>query len=561
MRTGTLLRDAARVRPAWLSVLCLIPGLASATSWEAPLTAEVAAIFTPWDQPDTPGAAVAVAHQGQIMHGQGFGLASLEFAVPISPETAFNAGSVAKQFTATAVLVLEAEGRLRLDDPVRRYVPELPDIAARITLRQMLNHTSGLRDIWALTDLAGWMPADVRTTQQALRLLARQRALNFPPGTSFSYSNSGYLLLAEVVARVTNQSFPHWTREHLFTPLEMTDTYFYADHSRILPRAARSYRSLGRGRGFAMDTLNSGLAGGGNLVTTTTDLARWAHHVLTAEVGAEPLLARLTEQPTLPGGFKSGYGLGLFAGTYKGLPVIHHGGASAGYRSHLLIFVEEKLAFIVLGNVNTVRADQLARRVADQVLSDRFAPTNAPVQQREPKFPTEAYAGLYALGAELLLDVREAQGKLYFLLGGTSPRALHATGGHTFAAAEPGVSINFAPGETGAIAVAELRVPGRTLSGKRLEPFILTAARARRYEGRYFSEELQTYYDVVWDSDGLLVRRLRGEDIQLRPISPNRFLDATIGDLSVRFSQRRSGRIDALTVSVDRARNLRFDKQ
>ncbi len=561
MQRGTVLRYAAGVRHACVMVGLLIPGPGSATPSEAQLTAEVAAIFARWNQPDTPGAAVAVAHEGQVIHGQGFGLASLEFAVPISPTTAFNAGSVAKQFTATAVLQLEAQGRLTLDDFVRRYVPELPKIAAGITLRQLLNHTSGLRDIWALTDLAGWMPADVRSTQQALRLLARQRALNFAPGTGFSYSNSGYLLLAEVVARVTDQSFPDWTREHLFTPLNMTDTYFYADHSRILPKAARSYRSLGRGRGFAMDTLNSGLAGGGNLVTTTTDLARWAHHVVTAEVGGAPLLARLTEQPTLPGGFKSGYGLGLFSGAYKGLPVIHHGGASAGYRSHLLIFVEEELAVIVLGNVNTVRADQLARSVADVVLADRFAPTTAPAQHQEPKFPPEAYTGLYAMGAELLLDVREAQGKLYFLLGGTSPRALHASGGHTFVAAEPGVTVSFAAGENGTIAVAELRVPGRTLSGKRLEPFVLPAARARRYEGRYFSEELQTYYDVVGDSGGLLVRRLRGEDIQLRPISPNRFLDATIGDLSVTFSQRRSGRIDALTISVDRARNLRFEKQ
>ena len=561
MTTTTVLRHPARAPHAWVGLLVLITGLGVAPSARAQLPDELAAIFARWDRTDSPGAAVAVAREGLVLHAQGFGLANLEFSVPISPQTAFNAGSVAKQFTATAILLLEAQGRLTLDDPVRRYVPELPKIADGITLRQLLHHTSGLRDIWALTDLAGWMPADVRTTQQALRLLAGQRALNFAPGTAFSYSNSGYLLLAEVVSRTTNQSFPAWTREHLFAPLDMADTYFYADHSRILPKAASSYRSLGRGRGFAMDTLNSGLVGGGNVVTTATDLARWAHYLLTAEVGDRPLLDRLTEQPTLPGGFKTGYGLGLFSGAYRGLPIVHHGGASAGYRSHLLIFVDENLAVMVLGNVNTVRADQLARSVADEVLADRFAPAAAPAPQREPALPAEAYTGLYAMGGELLLDVREAQGRLYFLLGGTTPRELRATGGHNFAAAEPGVSVSFAPGENGTVAGVELRVPGRTLSGKRLEPFALTDARARRYEGRYFSEELQTYYDVVRNDGGLLVRRLRGEDIPLRPISPNRFLDAAIGDLSVTFSQRRSGRIDGLTLSVDRARNLHFDKQ
>jgi len=550
------------MRYGWLGVLVVIPLVGFSTPSQVLLEDRLAPIFARWDRPDSPGVVVALSEDGQMLYARGFGLASLEFQLPISAQTAFNTGSIAKQFTATAILMLEAEDYLSLDDGIRQYVPELPAIADRITLRQLLNHTSGLRDIWALTDLAGWMPADVRTQRQALRLLSRQQALNFEPGSSFGYSNSGYLLLAEVVARTSGQNFPSWVKEHLFVPLGMAGSYFYQDHSRVLPNNASSYRSLGREKGFARDILNSGLVGGGNLVTTVADLASWADHLITAAVGGERLLARLSEQPTLPGGYQTGYGMGLFLGTHRGLPVVHHSGASAGYRSHLLIFVDEHLSIIILGNVNTVRANRLAREVADVMLEYR-ATAARPIRVPERvalTFPAEAYTGLYAMGPDLLLDVRESQGQLYFMLGGTSARAMVPTVGDTFVTSEEGVSLSFASGE-GRITSVVLRVPGRTLQGRRLEPVVLTATQVRAYEGQYFSQELETYYTIVSDDDGIIAQRLRGEDIALTPISKDRFLDSAVGDLTVHFTRKRSGRVGGFRISVERARGIRFDKQ
>ena len=543
--------------------LVILPLTGPGATAETHLDEGLAPLFSHWDQPGSPGAAVAVARAGKLLYAGGFGLASLEFQLPIAARTAFNAGSIAKQFTATAVLMLEAQGELSLEHKIRRYVPELPGIADRITLRQLLNHTSGLRDIWALTDLAGWMPADVRTQRQALRLLSRQRALNFAPGSSFGYSNSGYLLLAEVVARISQEDFSAWVRKHLFMPLGMTETYFYQDPGRVLANTASSYRSLGRTKGFVKDVLNSGLVGGGNLVTTVADLARWADYLLEAEVGGRPLLASLGEQPTLPGGLQTGYGMGLFVGSYRGLPVVHHGGASAGYRSHLLIFVDESLAIIILGNVNTVRANRLAREIADLVLAEQF-PASRPdalPEPAEPGLPPQAYAGLYAMGPKLLLDVRAANGQLYFLFGGTSPREMRPSGLHSFDTSEEGVRMTFTVDEDRTANKVLLQVPGGALQGQRLAPIALSAAQARAYEGKYFSEELETYYTIVRADDGLTARRLRGEDIKLKPIDADRFIESQGSDLTVRFLQKRSGRIKGFEISVDRARGISFVRQ
>ncbi len=546
-----------------LGALIILPLAAPGATPEPSLDERLAPLFSHWDRPDSPGAAVAVARGSQMLYAGGFGLASLEFRLPNSDRTAFNAGSIAKQFTATAVLMLQAEGALSLDDRIRQYVPELPGIADRITLRQLLNHTSGLRDIWALTDLAGWMPADVRTQQQAIRLLGRQRALNFEPGSSFGYSNSGYLLLAEVVARTSRQDFPDWMEEHVFAPLGMTDSYFYQDHRRVLPNTASSYRSLGRTKGFAKDVLNSGVVGGGNLVTTVADLARWADYLITAEIGGKPLLASLRQQPTLPGGLQTGYGMGLFGGAYRGLPVVHHGGASAGYRSHLLVFVEEPLSIIILGNVNTVRANRLAREVADLVLEEQFTVSrlDAFPEPVAPVLPAQAYTGLYALGAKLLLDVRESNDQLFFLFGGTSPREMRPSGPHTFDTPEEGVRLTFTVDEDRTVNKILLQVPGGELQGRRLEPMALTAARARAYEGKYFSEELETYYTIIRADDGLIAERLRGDDIVLKPIDEDRFIESAGGDLTVRFSRKRSGRVNSFEISVERARGIKFTRQ
>jgi CubicO group peptidase (beta-lactamase class C family) len=546
-----------------LAILALASRIGLAADARAPLEQALDPVFGNWNKPGSPGVAVMVVRERKVLYSRSFGLASLEYGLPITPQTTFNAGSIAKQFTATAILMLAAEGKLSIDDGIHRYVPELPEFGHRITLRQLLNHTSGLRDIWALTYLAGWMSADVRTQRQALRLLSRQKTLNFTPGTGFIYSNSGYILLAEVVARVSGQAFPAWMTEHIFMPLGMTDSYFYQDHTRVLTGNASSYNSLSRDKGFARDILNSGLVGSGNIVTTAADLAKWSAYLVSAEIGEEPLLSRLSEQATLPAGSQTGYGMGLFVGTHRGVPIVQHGGASAGYRSHLLIFTDDQLAIVILGNVNTVRANELATEVADIVLSDRKKTPSPGAVPSEgvPALAHTAFTGLYTFGTDLLLDVRQADGRLFFLFGGSTAREMFASGPYSFVTTEEGVSLTFEPGEDNTVSRVVLEAQGRKFQGLRAEPVALTARQLRAYEGTYFSEELEAFYHIVSDEGGLRVEQLRGIDVALTPISPDRFMESAPGGFTLRFKRRRSGRVGGFELSVERARHIEFDKR
>jgi CubicO group peptidase (beta-lactamase class C family) len=201
---------------------------------------QIDAIFKDWASPNTPGASVAVIQHGKLVFAKGYGVANLEYGISIRPDTIFHVASVSKQFTAMAVVLLELEGKLALDDDVHKYLPELPDYGNKITIRNLLQHTSGVRDQWQTLALAGWSLQDVITQDQALRLIFRQKELNFPPGTRYLYSNAGFTLLAEIVARVSGKPFPQFCTERIFAPLRMTHTHFHQNLTQLVPGRAYS---------------------------------------------------------------------------------------------------------------------------------------------------------------------------------------------------------------------------------------------------------------------------------------------------------------------------------
>ena len=304
----------------------IIPLLvAAALQAAAPVAApDVDTVFAEWTTA-TPGCAVGVEVDDQVVVARGFGMADLERGSPIRADSIFEAGSVSKQFTAAAVLLLERDGRLRLDDAVRRYIPELPDYGTPLTIRQLLTHTSGLRDWGSVAGIGGW-PRTTRAYTQAhvLDILSRQRALNFPPGTRWSYSNSGYNLAAMLVSRLSGTSFPEFTRRRIFEPLGMSDTSWRHDHTRIVPRRALAYSRQGDEYHLNMPFENA--YGNGGLLTTAGDLLKWTRNFRTPVVGDAAFVAA----QTTPGRFADGrvhdYGLGVWVGTYRGLREIRHSG-------------------------------------------------------------------------------------------------------------------------------------------------------------------------------------------------------------------------------------------
>lgn len=325
-------------------------------------------------------------------------------------------------------LMLAAEGKLSIDDDVSRYRPELRRYQDTITLRHLLWHTSGLRDVWTLADLAGWLPGDVRTSEQALHLISRQKALNFLPGRAFGYSNSGYVLAAAVVEQVTGEPFADWTREHLLLPAGMQDSRFLDDHLEIVDGYASAYRWAGHEKGFVTDSLASGSVGSGNLITTSGDLARWAGYLLSNQLAGQPLHSVLGAQGTLRDGRQTGYGFGLFVDTYWGLRTLHHGGNSAGYGAHLLIVPEAGFAVAVLANVINVNSWRLAEQVTNLYLADQLSTQPITEPAHLSADDAQSYVGLYAIGAQRLLDLRIADGQLYFYLDGTMPKLMFPAG-------------------------------------------------------------------------------------------------------------------------------------
>jgi CubicO group peptidase (beta-lactamase class C family) len=348
--------------------------------------ASVDKVFGRWTQ-QTPGCAVGVAAGGKPVLQKAYGMADLEHDIPNRADTIFEAGSVSKQFTAAAVLLLAKEGKLSIEDPVRKYVPELPDYGAPLLIRHILQHTSGLRDWGEVAAIAGWpRTSRVHTHAHVVDILSRQKALNFPSGTQYSYSNSGYNLAAVIVSRVSGKPFAEFSRERIFEPLGMTRTSWRDDFTRIVKDRAIAYSPAGET--FRMNMPFEDVHGNGGLLTTVGDLLKWNENFVTPKMG-DAALVKLQQEP---GRFNDGkphqYAMGLFVKRYKGIPEVGHSGSTAGYTAYLTRFPQQHLSVAVLCNVSSGAATQYAYSVADMYLGDAIkgmttTQTNRP-QRPEP---------------------------------------------------------------------------------------------------------------------------------------------------------------------------------
>lgn len=358
-----------------LAALCIVLTGTIVAAQSSDRQAAVDKVFAAWNTA-TPGCAIGVAENGVPVLQRAYGMADLEHDVPNRPDTIFEAGSVSKQFTAAAMILLARDGKVSLDDDVRKYIPELPAYQAPVTLRQMLSHTSGLRDWGNLGGIAG-RPRGAMTYTHAhvVDMLSRQTALNFAPGTRWSYSNSGYNLAAVVIARVSGLTFAEFSRMRLFEPLGLTKTSWRDDYARIVPGRAIGY-SMSFGR-FRQDMPFENVHGNGGLLTTVGDLLKW-QAALTS--GALKGAALADEQQTvmkLNDGRDLHYGLGVFRGVYKGVPEVYHSGATAGYRAFLTEYPSAKLTIAVLCNAGNAAPATFVRQVSDLYLGER-ANANAP---------------------------------------------------------------------------------------------------------------------------------------------------------------------------------------
>jgi len=299
---------------------------------------------------------------------KGHGSANLEYGTEVTPETVFLVASVSKQFTAFAIAMLIARGDISLDDDIRTYVPEMHAFEPPIMIHHLVHHTSGLRDEFGLLGMAGYHMDDVISKDKILDLLYRQRMLNFEPGEEYSYSNSGYTLMAEIVERVTGKTFGEWTTDNIFAPLGMTNSHFREDHSSVIPNRAQGY--ITDDSTFKNQNLSYSSVGASGLYTTVEDLARWMENFKTGEVGGPDVLSLIQQRGVLNSGDTLAYAFGLIHDTYKAEQRIGHSGSHRGFKTYATRFPDLDLAIIVLGNLEEFQPATIAQQIADLFLPD-----------------------------------------------------------------------------------------------------------------------------------------------------------------------------------------------
>lgn len=508
-------------------------------------------VFAAYDKPDSPGCALGVVRDGEFIYKKGYGTASLELGVPITPQSVFYMGSVSKQFTAASVVLAAEQGFLSLDDDVRKFVPEIPSYSKTITLREMLHHTSGFRDVLGLLLLAGRNFEDIHPTAELVDLLSRQKSLNYQPGEEFLYSNTNYFLMSVVIRRATGKTLTQFADENIFKPLGMTHTRFYEDHTIVVPGRIPAYEPLS-GNSFRIDwSTNFDKVGDGGLLSSVDDLLLWDRNFYDTKLGKGTLLKEMQTQGVLNNGKQIEYALGLFISKYRGLPVVEHGGALFGYRTELLRFPQQKFSVITLCNLGTSNPNSLSYKVADLYLSAQLSPE--PPASAAASVDAQPFAGWYRnLDSHSVLEIsasKEGVGAFGTLF---KPRDA------THFAVTPGPEIAFDRQPNSGMRLTLSFKDAAPQMFERYEPLKASAENFTQYIGEYTSTELQaTYRFAVKDGKLTLATNWRDPAV-LEPTVLDEF-QGPFGT-GIVFRRDAAGHITGCELFAGRVRHIAFIK-
>ena len=409
-----------------LTFAILVSALSAAFAQTLPpaITNKIDSIFQKWDRTSTPGCAVGIVRNDSLIFAKGYGMANLEYGVPISPLTIFHMASVSKQFTAYSIVLLARQGKLNLDDDIRKYLTWWPDVKEKITIRNLLNHTSGVRDQWQLLAMSGTRLDDVITQEHIVRLLSKQQALNFKPGEQYMYSNSGFTMLAEIVHAVSGQTLRQFTDSAIFRPLGMTHTHFHDDYTEIVPNRSYSYDVDDKGH-FSNAVLSYSNDGATSLFTNIEDMSKWIMNFWEHKAGDQQDIDQLTKCAVLNSGRKLTYALGIAVDTFHNQLEYQHSGGDAGYRTYITAFPALKMGFIVFSNLGDVNPGRPAEQVASIFIPEngKKDPTPSPIKDTSLAILSDTaqlspYTGFYTSddGARFQFKVNDR--KLYWITPG-----------------------------------------------------------------------------------------------------------------------------------------------
>ncbi|MHB0995059.1 MAG: serine hydrolase domain-containing protein [Elusimicrobiales bacterium] len=515
---------------------------------------QVDKLFLEWDRKDSPGCALGVVSKGTFVYKRCYGMASLEHGAPITPDSVFDVGSTSKQFTAACIALLAMRRKLSLDDRIQKYLPEIPRYESPITIRHLIHHTSGLRDYLTLMYLRGMRFENEYSDKEIFGTIARQKKLNFLPGSEHLYCNTGYLLLGEIVKRVSGKTLRCYAQEQIFSPLGMKNTHFHDDLAEIVKGRAAGHNKGKAGHKLATSLFD--VVGDGALHTTLNDLAIWDGNFYDNRVGGfgRKLIEQITALGRLNDGKALNYASGLFVEEYRGLKSIHHGGSWIGYKAEMVRFPGQELSVICLANTEAIDAISMARKVADLYLADKFTVPRPrlPLASSSKRRPIIGKPGYYEHGKDGDLALFSGKGGYSLELGGIIHKLDRITSAK-LQAKSGAVEVDFSgPGE-----FTLTRRNGQKSIYSRIPRMKKGRTPGAKLAGDYYCPELNTTYKV--NSRGTRLETViadPGEDLlDLEPVKPGLFKAERY--LTVQFNKS----CRSFSLGAGRVKDLMFVKK
>ena len=528
---------------------------------------QIDSLFLDWNTPNHPGGTVGIMEKDKLVFSKAYGLASLEYLVPNSTETIFNIASVSKQFTAMGIVRLHLEGKLSVDDDIRTYLTDLPDFGETITLRHMLHHTSGLRSLHALLNLAGWREDDARTDEDLFRFMAKQKDLNFKPGEEYLYCNTGYIFMARIIEKVTKEDFPSWMKSEIFEPLGMTHSYVEDKYMRVVPQNATSYYGSGS-RGFERAVEYWGYVGSGNMHATTNDLLKWLQNFYNPKPGWKEAFDMLQTLDPFNNGEENTYAFGVTVSEVHGFTRVDHGGAIGGFRSFIGTYPEKELSIVVLSNFSSANPGGKAYQIGEMLIGKE-----ADAQESDPYASIEAIQlsneELTSFEASYWNDVSNYVRKIYlkkdtlrYFRGENNESPLVPIGPGEFQmwGVNGDYKVSFLEGVNGKKTMAVVYNNGTPTISEEFDPFTTWKEEIAEYTGEFYSPELETTYTIFEEEEALVCHHVRHGDFEMEVLKRD-VLEVSYPVGIAKFERDQDGKILGMRVSNGRVRNLWFEKR
>ena len=556
-----------KITPAlWLFFVFHFLNHASAQPLPDSIIKKIDSLFSKWNNNYSPGCTVGIVRNDSLIFSKGYGMANLEYEIPNSAATIYHMASVSKQFTAYSIVLLAKQGKLQLEDDIHKYLPWFPDLKEKITIRNLLSHTSGIRDQWQLLAIAGTRLDDVITQDHIVKILSKQQALNFKPGEQYSYSNSGYTMLAEIVKSVSGQTLRKFTDSAIFKPLGMTNTHFHDDYTEIEKNRSYSYDRIDSIH-FANSILSYSNAGATSLFTNINDMSKWVMNFYDHKVGDQQDIDMLTQKGKLNNGKELSYALGIVSNTYKGWRQFSHSGGDAGYRTYVTVFPDLKMGFMVFSNLGDFNPSTPVYQMTDLFIKDTT--TKKEAVKKEQRDSTAAvlkdtvymqkFTGSYIdeSGLPFSFDIKSS--RLYYHIYGQNNFLIKELK-DTFSDAQS-PEIKFVFSVKGKDTIVDIFRPDQSYH---LKKYVKDTSQPdevlKTYTGVYYCPELDCKYGIILKDHQLMLTNDKYNDTKLILVNNDHLTDDYWWINHLMMIRSSDNKITGFEVNSGRIMHLRFNK-